>query len=49
MQGLTIALLMHEQLTHVRTTSLVSQRERQALERRRIEKEARPRSPRQAR
>ena len=52
MQGLTIALLMHEQLSQVRTNSPAAQRERAALELRRIEKEVRPRSsrrPRQAR
>jgi hypothetical protein len=52
MQGLTIALLMQEQLSQVRADSLASQRDRAALELRRIEKEVGPRSskqPRQAR
>jgi hypothetical protein len=49
MQGMTIALLMQEQLSQVRASSLASQRERAALELRRIEKEGRPRSTRQPR
>ncbi len=49
MQGLTIALLMNEQLSQVRANSLASQRERATLELRRIEKEVHPRSSRQPR
>lgn len=42
MQGLTIALLMQEQLKRAQANSLASQQERAALELRRIEKEVRP-------
>jgi hypothetical protein len=48
MQGLTIALLMREQLSQVRADSLASKQDRAALELRRIEKDVRARSSNQS-